>query len=67
MVLQIEITFTNGITLAPTKEPHFLGDAGIDGYIALADQNDINFDIVKISLEGLLCSSLIIDPSRSQS
>lgn len=58
MVLQIQITFTNGLTLESTKEPHFLGDAGIDGYITIIDQNDINFDIVKISLEGILVNTI---------
>ena len=59
MVVQIETTFTNGLLLPAAREPYFLGDAGIDGYITLADQSDVNVDIVKISLEGLLRSSII--------
>ena len=53
MVQQIEITFTNGLMLESATEPHFLGDAGIDGYITLIDECNVDFDIVKISLEGL--------------
>lgn len=60
MVLQVEAIFTNGITLASSREPHFLGGAGIDGYIGLRDQCNIVFDIVKISLKGVSLSSLMM-------
>lgn len=59
MVVQIETIFTNGLILPATKDLYFLGDAGIDGYTTVIDQGDINVDIIKISLEGLLRSSLI--------
>ncbi|KEF52281.1 uncharacterized protein A1O9_11521 [Exophiala aquamarina CBS 119918] len=54
MGLQVEIVFTNGLALGSSVEPHFLGDAGIDGYIALTNQSDVavDFDIILISLHG---------------
>jgi len=54
MGLQVEIVFTNGLALASATEPHFLGDAGIDGYIALTNSGDdpVDFDIILISLHG---------------
>jgi hypothetical protein len=52
MVLQVEIIFTNGLSLASTTEPHFLGDTGIDGYIALTDQGGVSIDILQISFHG---------------
>jgi len=54
MVVRVETTFTNGIILPANKEPFFLSDAGIDGSISLMDQCDVNVELVKISLEGLL-------------
>lgn len=52
MVLQVEIIFTNGLTLASGTEPLFLGVSGIDGYISLADHGDVGIDILQISLHG---------------
>ncbi len=49
----MEITFINGLTLADSKDPYFLGDRGIDGYVSLTDATAMGFDVVKISLEGL--------------
>jgi len=46
--------FTNEIILPADEELFFLGDAGIDGYISLMDQRDVNVGMVKISLEGSL-------------
>ena len=59
MVVRVATTFTNGTILPATKEPFFLGDAGIDSYISLMDQCDIHVEMVNISLEGLLRSSRI--------
>jgi hypothetical protein len=53
MVVHIEVTFVNGLTHAASREVYFLGDAGIDGHIALSDQIDFDFDKVILSLEGL--------------
>ena len=52
MVLQVEIVFTNGLTLTSITEPLFLGVSGIDGYISLADHGDVSLDILQISLHG---------------
>ena len=52
MALRLETTFTNTLTGTDSNEPYFLGNAGIDGYICLFDQNDVTFAVVKISLEG---------------
>lgn len=58
MVLHMEIAFTNGLTLATCNERSFLGDAGIDGCITLTDPTGLEFDAVKISLEGLLVNTI---------
>lgn len=52
MGFQVEIIFTNGLALSSTSEPLFLGDSGIDGYIALTDHGDVSIDILQISLHG---------------
>jgi len=52
MGFQVEIIFTNGLAISSTSEPLFLGDTGIDGYVALTDHGDVSIDILQISLHG---------------
>ncbi|OAP60217.1 hypothetical protein AYL99_05219 [Fonsecaea erecta] len=54
----MEVTFLDGHTLAPSKEPYFLGDSGIDGYISVTGSTDMEFDMFKITLEGLLVNTI---------
>ncbi|OAG41221.1 hypothetical protein AYO21_04601 [Fonsecaea monophora] len=56
----MELTFTNGLALSPSKDPYFLGDAGIDGYISIAASKGIDFDRLKVTLEepGVLLNTI---------
>ncbi|OQU98929.1 Fungal specific transcription factor domain-containing protein [Cladophialophora immunda] len=44
--------------LIQRKEAYFLGDAGVDGYISVADSTNPEFDTVKLTLEGLLVTTI---------
>ncbi|KAJ9610703.1 hypothetical protein H2200_005480 [Cladophialophora chaetospira] len=54
----MEISFINALTLADSKDPYFLGDRGIDGYLSLTDSTAIGLSTVKLSLEGGLVNTL---------
>ena len=66
MVVQIQTTFTNGLTLRPTNDPYFLSDWGIDGYISLIDESDISIDLVEDFSRRFLAKLSYKDPSCSQ-